>query len=215
MQLKFTQSFVLIILIAGLTVSCSTNSFNTRKNFHSRVQVDIHRDNPTNESLVCGAPTSAVKVYSTSEPVSSFRINKVNKPLTDKGKKTGFTEKVISTFYPGLKSSFQPLFEYQSRKLHKVTKPSMDSDQVAGLILGILSLASAITAGLMIIGMASGNIWVYFALGMTFAVIAIVLGAVGKLFRYKGLSIAGLTIGIVVVVALLVMLVVFTVLGIL
>lgn len=204
--------FVLILMVTGMMISCSTNSFIVRKNFHSRVAVEIQPH--LSEGLELVQQEEQVTV-----PIKLKEIRKQKSVETANGKNSnhqvGFTERVIRTFYPDMASQLKPLFNHQNRKLHKVTKPTMDSDQVAGLILGILSLVSAIAGGLMIIGMASGNIWVYFVVGMILAVMAIVLGAVGKRFRLKGLSIAGLAIGIVVVIALLAMLIVFTVLGIL
>jgi hypothetical protein len=124
-------------------------------------------------------------------------------------------ETVVKVMFPQKKEIFKPVLHPQKNQLSKVTRENMDGERVAGLILGILSLSMAIAGALMIIGMATGNIWVYFVIGMLLAVFAIILGAVGKRLPFRGLSIAGLAIGIVVVVALLAMLIVFTVLGIL
>lgn len=201
-----------LIVIMFLLSSCSLNRFSIKKNYQPRVKVEAVNPNPVVETsyienVIISSPPTLVD--------TKIEAKKESKVLLNSHPKETIMEKMVKVFFPKKREIFEPVLHPQKNKLKIGEKPTLDDGQVVGLILGILSLVSAIAAGLMIIGMAQGNILVYFAVGMILAVVAIILGAIGKKLPLKGLSIAGFVIGIVVVVALLAMLVVFTILGIL
>ncbi len=211
-----TPLLPIVSLIIILLSSCSLNKFSTRKNFQPRVKVEATHTPLEEKTNIETFDIVEKNSQNDKEILATNHVKLSNVAASNKmePKKT-FADKVITTFFPKKAALLKPALQPQKNKLGRVEEPSMEGDRVAGLIIGIISLVTAITAAFMIIGMASGNIWVYFAVGMVLAVCAIILGAIGKNLPFKGLSIAGFTLGILVVVALLVMLVVFTVLGLL
>ncbi len=203
--------FLFVVIALGLS-SCAVNQFSSRKNFHSRVKVDIDHSEIDIEPVNSEAVFIPVK----NTPSPNFTESKKETSiLKTQPTKPTLSEKVVKIFFPKKNDTLRPILHPQKNKLPKGNKSSMDGDRILGLILGIISLAMAIGSGFMILGMATGNILVYFAIGMLMAVLAIALGAIGKRLPFKGLSIAGFILGIIAVVALLVMLITFTVLGLL
>lgn len=64
----------------------------------------------------------------------------------------------------------------------------------------------------MIIGMAGGNVWVYFVVGMILALIGMTIGFIAKkVLPWRGFSIAAVAVAILSIVLLLIFLILITV----
>ncbi len=113
---------------------------------------------------------------------------------------------MIKVFFPKKVDVFQPIV-HPSAELGKGNDQNMEGDRVAGLIVGTLALAFGIAALFMIIGMAHGNVWVYFVIGLILAVAATIMGFIGKQLPWKAFSIIASYLGILAIVLLLIFLV--------
>jgi len=188
------KKYLLPIFILLVLTSCSTNRFQLRKNFHSRVSVETDRtDFEKAESLnpISQAPDSSKTVTNLEQKV---------KPK--EGILTLIMDKMVDHFMPKKKELFKPVLHPAKKKLTKAN--STKDERTAGLIINILAITFAVAALLMIIGVAHGSVWVYFTIGMVLAAAAIILGFIGKHMAWKGFGIIAGILGIVAAVGLII-----------
>jgi hypothetical protein len=206
-NLNLSFTLPLLILVALLS-SCSTNQFVRRKNHQPRIQVEASTPVPSVETAYVENERSTINdtlpvkgKYPETQPVKT----------TTKKKQT-LVEKMVNAFLPKKKSVFEPVFHPQKRNLHKVKHTQMDGDQITGLVISLVALALAITSLFMIIGMAHGNVWVYFVVGLILAIAAIIMAFIAKhLLPFRGISLAAGVLAILAVVLLIIFLILITV----
>ena len=170
-----------------------------RKNHQPRVRIEV-------QSTVEVEKLSTVNVKTDPVVEHPGRI----KPLPDnkqaKETQPSFFEKVLVSFYPGQQKVIKRVFDHPKHKLHPA-QTKEGEDRTTGLIINLLALAFGIAAILMVIGVAHGNLWVYFVVGLILAAAAIIMGMIGKGMAWKGFGWLAGIIGIVAVVLLLIFMV--------
>jgi hypothetical protein len=122
-------------------------------------------------------------------------------------------ETMIEILFPTKKELFQQLLKPgKLPKANKVKKTGMDDHEITGLVISLLALVLSITSLFMIIGMAGGNVWVYFVVGMLLALIGMTIGFIAKkVLPWKGFSIAAVAVAIFSIVLMLIFLILITV----
>jgi len=188
------------LVIATLLTGCSKNTFQSKKNFQPRVKVEAnHREMNNQEKLVVNQinPENIPILTVTTVPQEK-KIIKVIK------KKETLMEKMVNVFAPKKKEILAPIF-HPNKKILGESK-TLAGERTVGLVINLLAIACAITALLLIIGMAHGNVWVCFTIGMVFALAAIIIGFVGKMLPFRGFGLLAGVLGILAAMALLIFL---------
>lgn len=194
---------LLIILMIIITTGCSRNSFSTRKNHQPRIRVEAKQTAPVDQEVMIENSLSTQKI-----PVQITTHVPKTKTVQLTVKKEPLIDKLVKKFFPKQKKMLDDLKEKNNHRLHKVEGNKMDSSQITGLVLSLLALVMAITSMLMIIGMAHTNLWVFFAVGMILATVAITLAFITKsLLPFKGISLAAGALGIIAIVLLIIFMV--------
>jgi hypothetical protein len=189
--------FLLISVIC--MVSCSTNGFMVRKNHQPRIRIEAQEIVET-ERL---SPEKVQADPSIKHPEKIKSIPEENKKVEVK---PSFFEKVLITFYPGQKKIISKVFHHPKHQLNPA-EVKEGEDRTTGLIINVLALVFAIAAILMVIGVAHGDVWVYFVVGLILAAAGIIMGMIGKGMAWKGLGWLAGAIGIIAVVLLLIFMV--------
>lgn len=204
-NLSPSLSVLISILIVTLS-SCSINKFSARRNHQPRIRVEASNPIPALEvaevdnSILLGKDS----INNRSGVLPDTKVTHQQKP------KETIVEKMVKIFMPKKKAIFEPLFH--PKKLNKVKHTTMEGDEITGLVISLLALALAITSILMIIGMAHGNVWVYFVVGLILAIIALIMAFIAKkVLPFRGISLAAGTLAIVALVLLLIFLILITV----
>lgn len=172
-----------------------------RKNHQPRVRIEAQEVVETEKLTLAKVQTDS----SIKHPEKIKSIPDDNKKV---GSKTSFFEKVLVTFYPGQKKLISKVFDHPKHKLNPSDPdPKEGEDRTTGLIINVLALIFGIAAILMVIGVAHGDVWVYFVVGLILAAAAIIMGMIGKGMAWKGLGWLAGAIGIIAVVLLLIFMV--------
>jgi len=203
---KSISIYSVLFIVAVLLISCSRNTFQTRKNYQPRVKVEVNHNTHLEQE---GIATN--DLHTQSIPVNKNQhIPKKNVQVKLKQEKETFLEKMATVFVPKKKALLRPIF-HPEKKAMGTGGLSEGGDRTTGLIINLLALAFGIAAVLMVIGMVHGNVWVYFVIGLVLAAAAIIMGFIGKMMAWKGLGWLAGIIGILAVVLLLIFLLLVTV----
>ncbi len=204
-NLSPSLSIFISVLILTLS-SCSINRFTVRKNHQPRIRVEAANPIPALETATVdnNVTLEIDSITHRSGVLPEGKITHQHKP------KETIVEKMVKIFMPKKKALFEPLLH--PKKLNKVKHTTMEGDEITGLVISLLALALAITSIFMIIGMAHGNVWVYFVVGLILAIIALIMAWIAKkVLPFRGISLAAGTLAIVALVLLLIFLVLITV----
>lgn len=193
-----------IIFLAAMFTGCSKNTFHSRKNHQPRVKVEANNNLKFEEAGIVSNKLTVQNISVHTDPTIPQ-----NQPVVKvKKEKETLIEKMAGIFVPKKKEILRPVFQPQ-KKTFGTAKTS--DDRVAGLIINLLALVFAITALLMIIGMAHGNVWVYFVVAMVFACAAIIMGFVGRFIAFRGIGLLAGILGILAIMTILIFLLLITV----
>lgn len=210
-QMKKLNPFFVIsifVMVIFLT-SCSTNQFAARRNHQPRVKVEAMSS--VNQTELVKINDHGVVQKDSAQPQVVVVKDLNNKPAL-KPKNT-IMETMIEILFPKKKELFKQLLKPgKLPKANKVKKTGMDGNEITGLVISLLALALSITSIFMIIGMAGGNVWVYFVVGMILALIGMTIGFIAKkVLPWRGFSIAAVAVAILSIVLLLIFLILITV----
>ena len=186
--------------------SCSLNKFSVRKNYHPRIKLEaslaipispIEVVNVENYISIKNNPIALnanvennSKIYPKQKPKKSIRDNSISLGSTP-------IETMVKILFPKQKERFAPVLHPTKKKLDKVKGTKMDDEQVVGLVVGLIALVLAITSLFMVIGVAHGNFWIFFVVGMILAIISIIMGFVArKTLPFKGISLGAGIVGV-------------------
>lgn len=202
----FVISIFALVIFLG---SCSTNQFAARRNHQPRVKVEAMGS--VNQTELVKINDHVVVPKDSVQPQVAVVKDLNNKPAL-KPKNT-IMETMIQILFPKKKELFQQLLKPgKLPKANKVKKTGMDDHEITGLVISLLALVLSITSLFMIIGMAGGNVWVYFVVGMILALIGMTIGFIAKkVLPWRGFSIAAVAVAILSIVLLLIFLILITV----
>lgn len=206
---QFIPASIITLLLMLALASCSQNTFKSRKNYQPRVKIESQRnDQLTNETINVNALSTEKIIINNSANISKKDLPQNKKRERLSKPKTPLIEKLVEKFFPKQKRILDELKKKNGYKLSKSKGTQMDDAHITGLVLSLLALVMAISAMMMIIGMAHSNLWIYFAVGCILAAVSITLAFITKsLLPFKGISLAAGTLGVIAIVMLIIFMV--------
>ena len=189
--MKRTQlsQIILLLVLSFVFVSCTTNKFSVRKNFQPRVSIEAVTPQPTETSpTTVAANVSADTLSEKNQMPTEKSVKSVVKP------KESILEKIVRKTFPKKKEILDQVFDSPKKHLNKTKDTNLEGTQIPGLIIGILSLTFAIASLCMIAVMVNGGLIAGFVTGLILALIAMVLGIIGKFFPFRGMSTTGVVL---------------------
>jgi hypothetical protein len=197
---KIRPNRIVLFISVICMVSCSTNGFFVKKNHQPRIRIEAQPGFGNTDAI----PMEHSMNAETEDECLESSIQTETAPKSEI--KPNFFYKTLSTFYPCQRKILKKVYEHPSHHLGYAA-PKEGGDRTTGLIINLLALAFGIAAILMVIGVAHGNLWVYFVVGLILAAAAIIMGFIGKGMAWRGFGWLAGIIGIVAVVLLLIFMV--------
>lgn len=219
--MKKTNTILIVLFSAVMLIlsSCNVNKFSYRKNYQPRVRVEVVNTIPSIEKINIEdniqASKDSISTRNKIKPQTAqhqtFKQRSVSLSNTIKPKET-ITEKMVTVFFPKKKEIFAPVFHPKKNKLNKVKHTTLNDDEITGLVISLVAFALAATSLFMIIGMAHGNVWVFFVVGFVLATAAIIMAFIAnKTLPFKGISLGAGMLGILSLILILIFLLLITV----